>query len=247
MAKKCPPGVICIENMTIMFLFLFVVLIIVVGFYLFDKREYNKKKQNSEYETQNDIFQDREKKHKNENYNIRHSLNYQRGPLFSRPQTLMTNEPNNIFLNPYAPPLKQNRFYHMMTHDVRGDKQQMYNDHPHNRYNDNSYIVPINIPTSHYDLEYKQVGILTREDGKETILPIFGRPVHSNRNKWQYYTMTDKNNFIKLPVSHKGRSCTDDYGCDEIFSGDVIYVEGYRDAFKVTIYENNKPRYIPHL
>ena len=38
-----------------------------------------------------------------------------------------------------------------------------------------------------------------------------------------------------------------EYGCDELMSGDTVYVEGYNDAFKVTIYENSQPRYIPFL
>lgn len=240
MAKKCPPGVICIENMTIVFLLLFVFLIVTYLFYIMDKRETNKDVKN---ERMNKIIYVKERK------NLRNDETYTPS-LFPKPQTMMTNQPN-LFLNPYTPPLKDNRFYHTM---MSGDPREtysypldgQYHHQQHNQYHQPRHI-PINVPTSHYDLDYRQVGILTRENGRETILPIFGRPLHSNRNKWQYYTMTDKNNFIKLPVSHKGRSCTNEYGCDEIFSGDVIYVEGYKDAFKVTIYENNRPRYIPHL
>ena len=59
--------------------------------------------------------------------------------------------------------------------------------------------------------------------------------------------MNDKSNAIKLPMSHNGKSCTNEYGCDELSSGDTVYVEGYNEAFKVTIYENSHPRYIPIL
>ena len=52
---------------------------------------------------------------------------------------------------------------------------------------------------------------------------------------------------IKLPVSHKGRSCTNEYGCDNIYNGDTVYVEGYKAAFKATIYDNDTMRYIPFL
>ena len=45
-----------------------------------------------------------------------------------------------------------------------------------------------------------------------------GRPTHSNRSKWQYYTMSDSNNIVKLPVSRGGKSGTEDYGNFEIFS-----------------------------
>ena len=69
----------------------------------------------------------------------------------------------------------------------------------------------------------------------------------TNRNKWQYYTISNNNNLVKLPVVNKGRSCTNEYGCDELYNGDTIYVQGYNDAFKATIYENNSLKYIPYI
>jgi hypothetical protein len=78
------------------------------------------------------------------------------------------------------------------------------------------------------------------------ILPLMGRRVMSGRDKWQYYTMSNTGNLnTKLPVSVNGRSCTGEYGCDSIMNGDTIYVEGYNDTFKATIYENNLFNYIP--
>ena len=32
---------------------------------------------------------------------------------------------------------------------------------------------------------------------------------------------------------------------DEIYIGDVVYVEGYNDTFEYTIYENGSFQYIP--
>ena len=32
-----------------------------------------------------------------------------------------------------------------------------------------------------------------------------------------------------------------------LYNGDTIYVEGYDSVFKVTMYENDKPRYIPFI
>lgn len=131
-------------------------------------------------------------------------------------------------MNPFSPPLKNGNYFPSNSSDPRG--------------------IPININTRGFETNYKQMGILTRnvqKRGEELILPIMGRSLYSNRSKWQYYTMNDKTNAIKLPMSHNGRSCTNEYGCDELFSGDSVYVEGYNDAFKVTIYENSQPRYIP--
>ena len=59
--------------------------------------------------------------------------------------------------------------------------------------------------------------------------------------------MSDKNSHIKLPISQNGKSCTNEYGCDSLCNGDTVYIEGYNDAFKATIYENNAPRYIPYI
>ena len=104
--------------------------------------------------------------------------------------------------------------------------------------------LPINIRTQGVDAPIRQVGILTRNNGGETILPLMGRPLQTNRDKHQFYTMNDKNHMIKLPISKNGRSCTGEYGCDDLFNGDTVYVEGYKDSFKVTMYESNVPRYI---
>jgi len=167
------------------------------------------------------------------------------GGLFSSPSSLFSNVPGDILLNPYAPPRKENPFFNaphrnnleagiLVPLSIGGDVR-------------GPIAVPINVPTSNMDLSYRQVGILTRGDANDTILPLMGRPLHANRQKWQYYTMSDKNTMIKLPVSVAGRSCTSDIGCDEIFNGDSAYVEGYRDSFRATVYENDTPRYIPYL
>ena len=47
--------------------------------------------------------------------------------------------------------------------------------------------------------------------------------------------------------SFKGRSALNDYGVDKIYNGDTIYVEGYNDAFKVTVYENDTIKYLPFI
>lgn len=110
------------------------------------------------------------------------------------------------------------------------------------------FVLPINISTRGPELNYNQMGILTREQGKDDmILPLMGRRSSTGRDKHQYYTMSNSSGNIntKLPVSVKGRSCTSDLGCDEIFNGDSVYVEGYNDTFRATIYENALYKYIP--
>ncbi len=204
MAKKCPPGQICIETYTLVLLS-FTILIIL--FFIWHNYSYNSTNKidknifNSVLNTINTISD------KNVNNN-----------------TPLNQNNNDILMDPYVAPLR--------------------NDLPilsHKK------IMPINIPTQGVNSEYRQVGILTRINGPETILPLMGRPLIPARDKWNFYTMNDKNNMIKLPITHKNKSCTNEYGCDNIYNGDNVYVEGYNDAFKATMYENNTLRYIPYL
>lgn len=69
----------------------------------------------------------------------------------------------------------------------------------------------------------------------------------ANRNKWQYYTMSDKYHSIRLPISVGGKNASSEYGCDEVGNGDTVYVEGYNAPFRVTLYEKQHFNYIPYL
>ena len=59
--------------------------------------------------------------------------------------------------------------------------------------------------------------------------------------------MSDSNNSVKLPIRVKGKNATNEYGVDQIYGGCFVYVEGYDQAFKVTIYENDVIKYLPFL
>tara|TARA_Y100000591_G_C21626454_1_gene590510 strand:- start:192 stop:803 length:612 start_codon:yes stop_codon:yes gene_type:complete len=133
----------------------------------------------------------------------------------------------DVLLNPYSPPLRDDRINNQNFNNVNN--------------------IPINIPTQSVDTNYRQIGLLTRVNGPETILPLMGRPLFTNRDKWNFYTMNDKNNMIKLPITFKNKSCTSEQGCDNLYDGDTVYVEGYSDIFRVTMYDNNTLRYIPSL
>jgi len=152
----------------------------------------------------------------------RGQLNQYPSMFQSRANYGVSNAQEDVLLNPYVPPLRDDR-----TMDIRGP-------------------VAINVSTQGINnAAYRQVGILTRINGPETILPLMGRPLFRNRDKWQFYTISEKSNFIKLPISVKGRSCTNEYGCDNVYNGDTVYVEGYNDAFKVTAYDNSVMQYLP--
>lgn len=201
MGKKCIPGIICIENMTLFLL----ILIILLFIYIF----YN------QYRVQSNTNDKNEKiVLVNTSSNI--------------PQLVPISSRQDVFNDPYSPPGKDPVVYPRNSGDVRG--------------------IPVNIQTRGVNNDYQQVGILTRSNysGDEMILPLMGRKHMSGRDKWQYYTISGTGNLnTKLPISVNGRSCTGEYGCDDIYNGDVVYVEGYKDTFQATIYENNLFHYIP--
>ena len=91
------------------------------------------------------------------------------------------------------------------------------------------------------------MGFLSSLNDKDKIIPLMGRPLYTNRDKWQYYTISDQRNSIKLPVLRRGKSCTNEYGCDSLYTGENVYVEGLNKQFKVTLYDNDTIQYLPFL
>jgi hypothetical protein len=114
---------------------------------------------------------------------------------------------------------------------------------------DSAFLVNVPTNVSYVEREYSQIGILTPSVGssKDSILPLMGRPLFTSRNKFQYYTISNQHNNVKLPVLVKGRNGLSDTGVDELFDGDRIYVEGMQEEFRVTRYENATLRYLPFV
>lgn len=175
MAKKCPPGFICFENITL--IFIVVVLSIILYYYLINIRKITDK--------------------------------------------TTVNQSDKIYITKLD--------------NSNISRLPIYN----------SNVPRLPVYTQGREFVYRQVGILTRLNGPDTILPLYGRIINTSRDKWQYYTMNDSNNSVRLPISVNGKSGNDEYGVDEIYNGDTVYVEGYNDIFKATIYENNRFNYIP--
>lgn len=231
MVKKCPPGIICIENYTFLF---FGILVLAILFFMYLK--YNQNLGLNSGSVSNLYCGCNKPSHlcsckKNMAHNNSNNSNYFNDDLASRliPRTgnAYSNTENDVLLNPYSAPLRDDRVF--------------------NNSNYNGPKIPINVPTQSFDTNYRQIGILTRVNGGETILPLMGRPLFSNRDKWNFYTMNDKNAMIKLPISFKNRSCTSQQGCDNVYNGDTVHVEGFNDIFRVTVYDNNVMQYIPYL
>ena len=108
----------------------------------------------------------------------------------------------------------------------------------------NSGTMPV-IPTRGLPEAYQSMGVVTTSSGE--LLPLYGRRLASRSDRFNYYTRTDTNNPIPLPIRHKKRDCQDDIGCEELFDGDSIEIAPTKQHGNVTIYRFNGPTYIPGL
>lgn len=172
----------------------------------------------------------------------------------------------DVLSDPYVPPVKVDGYvFDSRSSDIRGLPPLVA---PIQTAPTPAFL-PVNVETRGIQNQYTQVGILTKssgstslfsrktrdsgepdEPGAETrlILPLMGRRHMTGRDKWQYYTISNTGSLnTKLPIRSNGRSCTSEYGCDPLSSGDIVYVEGYNHAFKATIYENSIFSYLPVL
>jgi len=205
--KKCPPGLICMENTTILIIILCVSLVIM--FFM-------------KISKQNIVF--------NNNPSEKIVIDKKSNTFDpGMPNYPYSNFSGDVLLNPYAPPLSNDRYLIPNTNYIPPG------------------TIPINVSTNvgAVNTNYRQVGILTSIHSKGKMLPLIGRPIFTNRDKWQYYTMSDQNNSVKLPISQNGKSCTNEYGCDRLFNADTVYIEGLNQPYKVTIYDNDTIRYLP--
>jgi len=108
----------------------------------------------------------------------------------------------------------------------------------------NSSSVPV-IATRGLPEAYQSMGIVTTSSGE--LLPLYGRRLASRSDRFNYYTRTDTNNPIPLPINHKRRDCQDDIGCEELFDGEHVEIIPTKQKGTVTIYRFNGPTYIPGM
>lgn len=234
MAKKCIPGVMCVENLT---LFLIIFVIILCGYVL-----YTLNKESSSSST------------------IRQIQVAGLAPVLETPMIagISTRSSPNVILDPLGPPLRNDGVYFprdsaeyrgipivsspivsspiVSSPIVMGIKERIG--------------LPINIETRGLGFDYTQIGILTRkvDKGDDLILPLMGRKIQAGVDKWQYYTTSNTGTMpTKLPIKVKGRDCSSEYGCDCVYDGDNVDVSGYNDVFKVQTYGNSKFTYIPYV
>ena len=103
--------------------------------------------------------------------------------------------------------------------------------------------MPINIRTRGYPTEYQQIGILNNRENLKDIKPLYGRQTYQGSNQWNYYTSTDTDLALKIPITIKGRKCTDEQGCHELYEKDHVEING--NKYDIEKYSNDEFRYIP--
>jgi hypothetical protein len=221
MSKRCiKGGVLCVENITLLLFFILGLLV-----FLF-------------YRLGNTTTT-------TTTTNTTNSAPFPMQSLQPKPNTFYTSDSSDVLTNPYAPPLKDNMLISGRGGTAMGAA---------------AAGIPINVATSSaINTGYRQIGILTKANQAQAsngsnahndspvILPLMGRPLFTSRDKWMFYTISDKNNSMKLPIIIKGRNALSEIGVDNVYDGDTVYVQGYNETFRVTLYENSTPQYIPFL
>ena len=214
--RRCPPGMLCMENVSMGFIG---ILVLIALYLIFSNQSIVVNNSPSE----KIIIKDTQRE------------TSQNGWLGWVPSWPYTNLPSDPLLNPYAPPLRDERYF---VPGFGGNVPPLG-------------AVPINVSTNigAVDTSYRQLGILTPSNGssKDSIIPLMGRPLFTNRDKWQYYSTSNQHNNVKLPVSRSGKSCTNEYGCDKLYNGDTVYVEGSNEVYRVTMYDNDTIKYLPFV
>ena len=213
--RKCPPGVICVENVSMFFI---CICLFFVVYLIYSNMNRNIQINN----------------HPSEKIVVRNETRENPNGLFSwfqQPSWPYNNIANDVYMNPYSAPLRDERYLVPQLNYIPPGS------------------MPINISTSAVETSYRQVGILTPLNGKQTdsILPLMGRVLFNRRDLWNYYTISNQHNNVKLPISVKGRSALNDNGVDKVYNGDTVYVEGANEAYKVTIYDNDTIKYLPFI
>jgi hypothetical protein len=105
-------------------------------------------------------------------------------------------------------------------------------------YNENQFVKNLCTPPPTVYLtpqeNYKQVGILVKNNADKypVILPLMCRRL--NRYKYQYYTYSNSGT-LNIRKKENTKIYNDEYGTDELFDKDRVYIDGFQQYFIITI------------
>ena len=108
----------------------------------------------------------------------------------------------------------------------------------------------IDIPTRGYPDNYQQLGVLIRDDSglaegekpesDNRVIRLFGRQTYPGSHKYEYYTMIpDGLDRIKMPLDVNRNQ--------ELYDDDVVTVDLLGKDYKIRLYKNEGPRYLPDI
>jgi len=104
----------------------------------------------------------------------------------------------------------------------------------------NLNIAPVNISTRGPLGTPQAIGILYKVNAPDNqVLPLFGRRRYPNGNRYDYYTIMGDYN-VKVPVVTKNRNI-------ELGTNDLVFIKGIKFPYRVSLYENDFPQYIPYM
>lgn len=100
-------------------------------------------------------------------------------------------------------------------------------------------IAPINLTVRGFDEGVQQVGTIQKVFGNDNfVYPLFGRKRYRNDNQWEYFVKFGKYGVI-LPVVPLRNY-------EELNTNDQVFIQGQKDKYRVTMYEDDIPQYLPY-
>lgn len=100
-------------------------------------------------------------------------------------------------------------------------------------------IAPVNLTVRGFDEGIQQVGTIQKVFGNENMVyPLFGRKRYRNDNQWEYFVKFGKYGVI-LPIVPLRNY-------EELNTNDEVYIQGQKGKYRVTIYEDDIPQYLPY-
>lgn len=99
-------------------------------------------------------------------------------------------------------------------------------------------IAPVNLTVRGFDEGIQQVGTIQKVFGSENfVYPLFGRKRFRNDNQWEYFVKFGKYGVI-LPIVPLRNY-------EELNTNDVVFIQGQKDKYRVTMYDDDIPQYLP--
>jgi rRNA processing protein Gar1 len=99
-------------------------------------------------------------------------------------------------------------------------------------------IAPINLTVRGFDEGIQQVGTIQKVFGKDNfVYPLYGRKKYRNDNKWEYFVKFGKYGVI-LPIIPLRNF-------EELNTNDEVYIQSQKDKYRVTMYDDDIPQYLP--